>query len=393
MKYEWKGPLRFGAVLFLLYLAIHYWGKLSALLLLGLGAAFPLVLGAIVAYAVNILMSLYERWYFPASQNRAVVKSRRPVCLVLAYASLIAIVVLIVRMILPELADSISLLVRELVPLLERLSRLVNENFNVSQLTALSNYILADGSIDWKEIITTAVNWLVAGLGGVMGSVISLVSATVSTAFTAVVSIIFSIYLLFGKEKLQRNCTLVLKTYLKPKWYSRLIYFLETLNTCFHNFVVGQCTEAVILGLLCMGGMMLFRFPYASMVGTLVGFTALIPVAGAYIGAGVGAFMIFTVSPLQALLFLIFISILQQLEGNLIYPKVVGSSIGLPGIWVLAAVTVGGGVLGIFGMLLAVPLTATLYQMLRTDVLKRSGGPAAEETPAEAPPAPSEESK
>lgn len=393
MKYEWKGPLRFGAVLFLLYLAIHYWGKLSALLLLGLGAAFPLVLGAIVAYAVNILMSLYERWYFPASQNRAVVKSRRPVCLLLAYASLIAIVVLVVRMILPELADSISLLVRELVPMLERLSRLVNENFNIHQLTAVSNYILADGSIDWKEIITTAVNWLVAGLGGVMGSVISLVSATVSTAFTAVVSIIFSIYLLFGKEKLQRNCTLVLKTYLKPKWYSRLIYFLETLNTCFHNFVVGQCTEAVILGLLCMGGMMLFRFPYASMVGTLVGFTALIPVAGAYIGAGVGAFMIFTVSPLQALLFLIFISILQQLEGNLIYPKVVGSSIGLPGIWVLAAVTVGGGVLGIFGMLLAVPLTATLYQMLRTDVLKRSGGPAVEETPAEAPPAPSEDSK
>ena len=393
MKYEWKGPLRFGAVLFLLYLAIHYWGKLSALLLLGLGAAFPLVLGAIVAYAVNILMSLYERWYFPASQNRAVVKSRRPVCLLLAYASLIAIVVLVVRMILPELADSISLLVRELVPMLERLSRLVNENFNIHQLTAVSNYILADGSIDWKEIITTAVNWLVAGLGGVMGSVISLVSATVSTAFTAVVSIIFSIYLLFGKEKLQRNCTLVLKTYLKPKWYSRLIYFLETLNTCFHNFVVGQCTEAVILGLLCMGGMMLFRFPYASMVGTLVGFTALIPVAGAYIGAGVGAFMIFTVSPLQALLFLIFISILQQLEGNLIYPKVVGSSIGLPGIWVLAAVTVGGGVLGIFGMLLAVPLTATLYQMLRTDVLKRSGGPAVEEKPAEAPPAPSEDSK
>ena len=136
--------------------------------------------------------------------------------------------------------------------------------------------------------------------------------------------------------------------------------------------MVGQCTEAVILGLLCMGGMMLFRFPYASMVGTLVGFTALIPVAGAYIGAGVGAFMIFTSSPLQALLFLIFIGILQQLEGNLIYPKVVGSSIGLPGIWVLAAVTVGGGVLGIGGMLLAVPLTATLYQMLRSDVIRRN---------------------
>lgn len=372
MKYEWKGPIRFGVVLFLLYLAIHYWGKLSSLLLLALGAAFPLLLGAVVAYAVNILMSMYERWYFPASQNRIVLKSRRPVCLVLAYASLIAIVVLIVRMILPELANSISLLIREAVPLLEDLSLKINENLDINQLAAFSGVILADGSIDWREILTTAVNWLISGLGGVMGSVMSLASATVSAAFTAIVSTIFSIYLLFGKEKLQANCARVLKTYLKPTWYSRLIYFLDTLNTCFHNFVVGQCTEAVILGLLCMGGMMLFRFPYASMVGTLVGFTALIPVAGAYIGAGVGAFMIFTSSPLQALLFLIFISILQQLEGNLIYPKVVGSSIGLPGIWVLAAVTVGGGVLGIGGMLLAVPLTATLYQMLRSDVVRRN---------------------
>ena len=381
MKYEWKGPIRFGVVLFLLYLAIHYWGKLSSLLLLALGAAFPLLLGAVVAYAVNILMSMYERWYFPASQNRAVVKSRRPVCLVLAYASLIAIVVLIVRMILPELANSISLLIREAVPLLEDLSLKINENLDMNQLAAFSGVILSDGSIDWREILTTAVNWLISGLGGVMGSVMSLASATVSAAFTAIVSTIFSIYLLFGKEKLQANCARVLKTYLKPTWYSRLIYFLDTLNTCFHNFVVGQCTEAVILGLLCMGGMMLFRFPYASMVGTLVGFTALIPVAGAYIGAGVGAFMIFTSSPLQALLFLIFIGVLQQLEGNLIYPKVVGSSIGLPGIWVLAAVTVGGGVLGIGGMLLAVPLTATLYQMLRADVVRRSA-------PKPAPPIP-----
>ena len=390
MKYEWKGPVRFGVVLFLLYLAVHYWGKLSSLLLLALGAAFPLVLGAVVAYAVNILMSMYERWYFPASQNQAIVKSRRPVCLVLAYASLIAIVVLIVRMILPELANSVSLLIREAVPLLEDLSLKINENLDMNQLAAFSGLILADGSIDRREILTTAVNWLISGLGGVMGSVMSLASTTVSAAFTAIVSTIFSIYLLFGKEKLQSNCARVLKTYLKPTWYSRLIYFLDTLNTCFHNFVVGQCTEAVILGLLCMGGMMLFRFPYASMVGTLVGFTALIPVAGAYIGAGVGAFMIFTSSPLQALLFLIFIGVLQQLEGNLIYPKVVGSSIGLPGIWVLAAVTVGGGVLGIGGMLLAVPLTATLYQMLRSDVIRRNTpqpiAPApemSEETPTE----------
>ncbi len=371
MKQEWKGPLRFGAVLFALYLAVHYWEWLSGLALLAVKAGFPLVLGAVIAYAVNILMSMYEGWYFPKSQNQAVVRSRRPVCLVLAYASLIGIVVLIVRMILPELIQSVTLLLEELTPLLRQLSIKLND-LSPDQLAALSGMFAADGTVNWQELATKVVNFVLAGLGGVMGSLVSLISATVSAAFTAIVSVIFSIYLLTEKENLSRQGALLMKTYLKPSWYSRLLYFLETLHNCFRRFVVGQCTEAVILGLLCMGGMLLFQFPYASMVGTLIGFTALIPVAGAYIGAGVGAFMIFTVSPLKALLFLVFISVLQQLEGNLIYPKVVGSSIGLPGIWVLAAVTIGGGVLGIGGMLLAVPLAATFYQVLRDDVAKRN---------------------
>lgn len=374
MNQEWKGPLRLGAVLFGLYLAVHYWEKLASLGLLAVGTGFPLALGAVIAYAVNILMSTYEGWYFPNSRQPLVVKSRRPVCLLLAYTSLIGIVLLIVRMILPELIQSVTLLLQELTPLLRQLSVKLN-TLNSGQLAALSGLFAADGTVNWQELATKAVNFLLTGLGGVMGSLVSLISATVSAAFTAIVSVIFSIYLLMGKEKLSRQCALVLKTYLKPGWYSRLLYFLETLHSCFRRFVVGQCTEAVILGLLCMGGMLLFQFPYASMVGTLIGFTALIPVAGAYIGAGVGAFMIFTVSPVKALLFLVFISVLQQLEGNLIYPKVVGSSIGLPGIWVLAAVTIGGGVLGVGGMLLAVPLAAAFYQILREDVAKRNRSP------------------
>ncbi len=371
MKQEWKGPLRVGAVLFGLYLAIHYWEKLTALAGLALGAGFPLVLGAVIAYAVNILMSMYEGWYFPNSKSPGVAGSRRPVCLLLAYASLIALVVLIVRMILPELIQSFTLLLQELTPLLRQLSVKLND-LSPDQLAALSGLFAADGTVNWHELATKTVNFLLAGLGGVMGSLMSLISTTISAAFTAIVSVIFSIYLLMGKENLSRQIAKVLKTYLKPSWYSRLLYFLETLHNCFRRFVVGQCTEAVILGLLCMAGMLVFQFPYASMVGALIGFTALIPVAGAYIGAGVGAFLIFTASPIKALLFLVFISVLQQLEGNLIYPRVVGSSIGLPGIWVLAAVTIGGGVLGIGGMLLAVPLAAAFYQILRDDVAKRN---------------------
>ena len=150
----------------------------------------------------------------------------------------------------------------------------------------------------------------------------------------------------------------------------KIEHVAKVLDHCFHRYIVGQCTEAVILGLLCTLGMSILRLPYATMISALIAFTALIPIAGAYIGAGVGAFLILMVSPIQALTFLIFIVVLQQLEGNLIYPKVVGDSIGLPGIWVLAAVTVGGGVLGIGGMLLGVPLAAAAYQLVQEDIRK-----------------------
>ena len=371
MRQDWKLFLRLGVTLFGLFLAIHYWDPLCLALSLMAGAAFPLLLGGVIAYAVNILMSFYEQHLFPGNAGAAV-RLRRPVCLLLAFASLAALVALIIRMILPELVQCVGLLFQKAAPLAEELGVLLNKNLDLSQLLNSYGAALTDGTVDWKEALSTALKWLGQGLGGVMGSVLSLFSSLFSAAFTAIVSLIFSIYLLTGKERLSCQASLLLRTYLKPRWYEQLMYFLQTLDNCFRRFLVGQCTEAVILGLLCMGGMLLFRFPYATMVGALIGFTALIPVAGAYIGAGVVAFMIFTVSPVQSLLFLVFIVVLQQLEGNLIYPKVVGSSIGLPGIWVLAAVTVGGGILGIFGMLLAVPLAAACYQMVREDVKRRT---------------------
>ena len=247
MKQEWRGPLRFGAVLFGLYLAIHYWERLSALAQLAMGAGFPLVVGAVIAYAVNILMSLYEGWYFPNSKNPAVVKSRRLVCLLLSYASLIALAVLIVGMILPELVQSFTLLLQELTPLLRQLSVKLND-LSPDQLAALSSLFAADGTVNWQELAVKVVNVLLTGLSDVMDSLLSLISTTVSTAFTAIVSVIFSIYLLMGKETLSRQCTLALKTYLKPSWYRRLLYFLETLHNCFRRFVeIGRasCRERV----------------------------------------------------------------------------------------------------------------------------------------------------
>ena len=177
--------------------------------------------------------------------------------------------------------------------------------------------------------------------------------------------------ILTGKEKLKRQFTRLSGAYLGDSWQNKAWPVLGVANECFHNYIVGQVVEAIIIGVLCAVGMWALRLPYAPMVGTVVGFTALIPVFGCYLGAAVGALMCLAVSPMKALIFLVFICILQQLEGNLIYPRVVGTSLGLPGIWVLAAVTVGGGMGGIGGMLLSVPLAATIYKLTSMDVRDR----------------------
>ena len=211
-----------------------------------------------------------------------------------------------------------------------------------------------------------------SGIGSIVNSTISVVGSVVGGVINFFIGLIFGVYILVGKERLSSQAKRILRAYLKERNVERIRKVIKTADETFSSFIVGQCTEAVILGTLCAVGMLIFDFPYAVMIGSFIGVTALIPIVGAYLGASVGAFMIVTVDPLKALLFIVFIIVLQQLEGNLIYPRVVGSSIGLPGIWVLAAVTVGGGLLGIGGMLLGVPLAATVYKLIRSDVNERN---------------------
>lgn len=369
-KVEWKSCFRIGAMIFVLYLLTHYWDRLTTIVYSLLSAATPLLVGCLIAYLVNILMSFYEAHYFTQHQTSAVLKSRRPVCMILAFTSLLLIVIGISYLIVPELVSSAQLLALEIPPALEKLMQTINERWDFAAL--LADYPVNWDTIDWKSLVKNGLDWLTRGFGGMMGTVMAVVSATFSTLFTLLLSFIFSLYLLSGKEKLGGQVNRLMKHYLKPNWNQKIHYVIDVLHDCFHRFIVGQCLEAVILGALCTLGMLLFRFPYANMVGALVGFTALIPVAGAYIGAGVGAFMVFTVAPMRALFFLIFIIVLQQLEGNLIYPRVVGASIGLPGVWVLAAITIGGSLSGIGGMLLGVPLAAACYRLLRADLNRRN---------------------
>jgi len=362
LKLEGKTILKAGIGIFVLYLCIHYWPVIGGLLGTLLGAAVPLLIGCVIAYILNLLMSAYERRW-----PRSVARGKRPVCLVGSLLTLVAIIALVLGLVIPQLVSCFQLIFAELPGFLEMVTD------KVSSWGILPEDVMATlDSVDWQSTIGQIVQLLTSGIGDVVNVVVSAVTSVFSGIITAFLSLIFAIYLLSAKEKLKGQFHRLLLHYLPDRWMRKVEYVAAVFDDCFHRYIVGQCLEAVILGVLCILGMLILKLPYAAMIGTLVGFTALIPIAGAWIGTGVGIFMILTVSPIKALFFLIFILVLQQLENNLIYPKVVGSSLGLPGIWVLAAVTVGGGVLGVGGMLLGVPLTASIYRLIREDMNRES---------------------
>lgn len=332
------------------------------------GVLQPLILGAVIAYILNILMKKLEKIYFPKSKNSLINKTKRMVCIILSLLLVIGILGLVMGLVLPELAGAFAV-IAESVPVYYE--KLVAWLMTYSDKFPVIEEYISGLQLDWSQITKNLVMYATSGVGGIFNSAISVVSVVVGGIVNFVIALIFAIYLLAGKEKLSAQLKRVLEAYLSEKKRAQLAQMVAVADNTFSSFIVGQCTEAVILGSLCTIGMWILRFPYAPMTGAFIGVTALIPVAGAYLGAGVGAFMIMTVDPMKALLFLVFIVCLQQLEGNLIYPKVVGSSVGLPALWVLAAVTVGGGINGIFGMLLGVPIAATLYKLLGMDVRKK----------------------
>ncbi|MBQ8575289.1 MAG: AI-2E family transporter [Clostridia bacterium] len=362
-KLEWKTVFKIVIGVLAVYLAVHYWPNISGVIGTVFSAATPIIIGAIMAYPLNILMSFYEKHYFPKSNKSAVVKSRKAVSLVGAVITILGIISLVIGLIAPQLIACIQMLVNEIPGAMDFVISKLKENEFVSK-----DLINSLSSIDWKSRIADIVETVTSGLGDVVGVAFTAVTSVFSVVSNIVLGVIFALYILIDKKRLSRQLNKVSQKYVPSRFLDKITHILSVLNDCFHRFIVGQCTEAVILGVLCIIGMAILRIPYALMIGTLMGFTALIPIVGGLIGAGVGAFLILMESPIKALIFIIFVIILQQIEGNLIYPKVVGSSIGLPGLWVLAAVTVGGGVFGIFGMLIGVPIAATFYRLVREDV-------------------------
>jgi len=384
LKLPWKTCIRAGITVVLVYLACTYWHALTDAVGVALSAASPLLVGAVIAYVANILMTFYERHFFVKSKKPIYAKIRRPACMALAFLTAVLAIVWMLTTVLPELGKCVEMIIASLPDAISKSYAWLDEQFQVGALLAEMNLSLPSADFDWKSAITSAVNFVMTGVGGAVGVAVSAVSSVASTVVTLFLAVVFAIYLLSGKEKLAAQFIRISRTYLGEKITDRALYVLKVLDESFHSFIVGQCTEALILGALCFLGMMIFGFNNALTISVMVGFTALIPIAGAYIAAAVGAFMLFVESPLSALLFLIFLVVLQQIEGNLIFPRVVGSSIGLPGVWVLAAVTVGGGVMGIPGMLIGVPLASAAYRLLSRDARAREMGKSVFDMPHEA---------
>ena len=332
---------------------------------------FPFLLGGAIAFVLSVPMNrIDQRLFGKAKEGSKLDKASAPLSLVITLVLVLAVLSLVVIVVLPELGSTIAMLGKTLpekVPaLLKKIEALFANNPN------LILYIEElESSLNWDEILNQMVTFFRIGANTMLDSTISVATGIVSGVGTFFIAFVFACYILLQQTFLRRQMTKLFFAYLKEKHAQEVLRICSLTYRTFSNFLTGQCMEAVILGLMFFIAMTIFRFPFAVLVGVLIAFTALIPIFGAFIGCFVGAFLILTVDPKQALFFIIMFLILQQIEGNLIYPKVVGGSIGLPAIWVLAAVSLGGSLFGVVGMLVFIPIVSVLYTLLKENLNKR----------------------
>lgn len=317
----------------------------------------PFLLGIILAFVLNVLNNFIEKKIFgKIKPSKIWNKIKRPLCITLSLILVFLTIFFVMNLLIPQLKNSASLFTDTLPAYKEDIIGILNKfDIDESTVNKVGEYLDNFGKVitdyikgNSKDVITVTTE--------VATSVVNIISK-------GIITLVFAIYMIAQKEILSRQINKVMKAYLKPKTINKINTVGTLANKTFSNFVTGQCLEALIFGSLVFVGMLIFRFPYASTIGVLLGFTALIPIFGAFIGTAIGFILIMMVSPIKAILFVVFIIVLQQIEGNLIYPRVVGKSIGLPGMWVLLSVTVGGSIGGILGMLIATPLCSLLYAL------------------------------
>ncbi|MBM7642791.1 AI-2E family transporter [Streptococcus loxodontisalivarius] len=366
MKFDKRQVYSIVIAFSLCYLVMSLWSTGAGYLTTFWSACQPFLIGAAIAYIINIVMSSYEALFdWMGKQLPFLLKIKGAASLILAYVTFVAVIVWVFSIVLPDLIASISSLSHIDTSVV---TKWINELSNNETVSKVLNYF--GMSSDIASTLSSYSQQILSQVVSVLTNLLTSVTSIASTLLNVVISLIFSIYVLGNKKTLVRQAGLLIDTY-TGRFAKTIHYVVGIMHKRFHGFFVGQTLEAIILGTLTAIGMTIFHFPYAATVGVLVAFTALIPVVGAYIGTTVGFILVATQSITTACWFVVFMVVLQQFEGNLIYPRVVGGSIGLPGMWVLLAITVGGALYGILGMLVAVPLSATIYQIIKDNIKKR----------------------
>lgn len=334
------------------------------------GILFPFVLGGAIAFVINVPMSFLEKKIFGKTKdgNKVRKKLARPISLLLTIILAIGVIALVMFGVIPQLTRTMGSLMISIANFVPQMQNWIREfSHNNQEIMKLVNQV----QFNQDQAIKWGISILGSGAGNMMNTTMSAVSSIVSGFATFFIAFSFACYILFQKEKLHVQIRKVFFAFISKQKAEAFLKICSLTYQTFANFLTGQCVEAVILGSMFVVTLSILKMPYALLIGTLIAFTALIPIFGAFIGCAVGCFLIFMVSPKQAILFIIVFLILQQIEGNLIYPHVVGGSVGLPSIWVLAAVTIGGNLMGIVGMLIFIPLVSVLYTIFREFVYLR----------------------
>ena len=329
------------------------------------GILSPFIMGACLAFIMNVPMRAIEKRLFPEGKKSRLSRYKRGLSLLLTLLFVAALIAVVVVLILPEMVRTMQLLIVSVQQTADFLFREI-EKLAV-KYPQIKDYVM-ELKLDWGSLTAKVVAFLQNGVGRLLGSTVGIIGGLVNGVMNVFISFVFAIYVLFQKEKLSRQGKQILYAYLPKKAAKKIISVLRLSNKTFSSFLSGQCVEAVILGTMFFVSMLLLRMPYALLVGVLISVTALIPIFGAFIGCVVSFVLILMVNPVQALIFMVLFQVLQQIEGNLIYPHVVGGSVGLPSIWVLAAVTLGGNLMGIAGMLIFIPLCSVGYALFRENV-------------------------
>ncbi len=356
-----------GLIVFTVILLIALWNYSLILDVLGqgVGIVYPFLLGGAIAFVINVPMSFFEEKLFQNQmmKNKKVAQRlARPVSLIITLIVVVSVIGLVVFGVLPKLGDTFISIGKGIQSFMPKAQSWAEEIFHNNK--EIKEW-LDSLTLDWDKIINEVVKFFTSGASSVLGSTFVVARRIASGITTFVIAFVFACYILLQKEKLNIQIRKVMYAYMKEDLVKKVLDVCSLSYRTFSNFLTGQCLEAVILGtmfVICMG---ILQMPYAMLIGVLIAFTALIPIFGAFIGCVVGAFLILTVAPMKALVFVIMFLILQQIEGNLIYPRVVGSSVGLPSIWVLAAVSIGASLMGIVGMLVFIPIVSVLYALLR----------------------------